>query len=201
MIQKGQQHTRFERESHACSSTRQQTWLPTTCPTPPTDQLSDQLALLSHLTHSLLRDAFPPACDRSRYLSPCSQSENGVPTAPAFPRVSASWTKSAIHAIAGGSGFPSHSFHKCNLWQPSLAQPTLASASLPAAEGLELCRHMASSYLIPLDIRAQMYTMYCMAVCKPSTKHRPSSVYGKRRTASTVVAPRRLASFHVNIPS
>ena len=158
-----------------------------------------QLSLHALTSHTRTLRALTPACDRSRYLSPCSQSENGVPTAPAFPRVSASWTKSAIHAIAGGSGFPSHSFHKCNLWQPSLAQPTLASASLPAAEGLELCRHMASSYLIPLDIRAQMYTMYCMAVCKPSTKHRPSSVYGKRRTASTVVAPRRLAPFHVNI--
>ena len=114
-----------------------------------------QLSLHALTSHTRTLRALTPACDRSRYLSPCSQSENGVPTAPAFPRVSASWTKSAIHAIAGGSGFPSHSFHKCNLWQPSLAQPTLASASLPAAEGLELCRHMASSYLILLDIRAK----------------------------------------------
>lgn len=51
------------------------------------------------------------------------------------------------------------------------------------------------------SIYEQLHTRYCMAICRPSMKHRSSSVYEKRRTASTVVAPRRRASFHVNTSS
>jgi hypothetical protein len=47
-----------------------------------------QRSLHALTSHTRTLRALTPACDRSRYLSPCSQSENGAPTAPAFPRVS-----------------------------------------------------------------------------------------------------------------
>jgi hypothetical protein len=153
----------------------------------------------SHISHArcLETPSLPPVIDRA--ISALVPSQKTVsPLRRPFPVSLRVGPRAPSMQSLVGAGSRRIHFTSATYGNPRSLNRPLHLPPSPLQKGLNSAGtwHPRTLYR---SIYEQLYTRCCMALCKPSIKHRPSSVYEKRRTASTVVAPRRLASFHVNI--